>query len=83
MIEPLVLSRADAASYCGVCVSTFDDWVKRGILPGPIPGTRKWYRKAIGAALDKASCLVPESNKPQNPQVEADAVFQEWQENAC
>jgi hypothetical protein len=30
-----------------------------GIVLGPIPGTRRWDRKAIDAALDKRSNLTP------------------------
>jgi hypothetical protein len=32
-------------------VGTFDDWVRKGILPRPIPGTRRWSRTAIERAL--------------------------------
>src|SRR5205085_2820673 len=41
---------------CG-SLSAFNDWVRRGIMPRPIPGTRKWDRKAIDAALDRISGL--------------------------
>ena len=47
------LSRAAAAHYCGVSKSGFDEWVRRGIVPGP--GTQRWDRKAIDLALDRAS----------------------------
>jgi hypothetical protein len=54
--QPRVLSKEDAAIYCGCeSPSTFYDWIKRGIIPGPIPGTHRWDRKAIDLALDKAS----------------------------
>jgi hypothetical protein len=57
-IEPRCLSRDQAAAYCGCdSLSTFTDWVRRGIVPGPIPGTHRWDRKAIDAALDQASGL--------------------------
>lgn len=57
-IEPRCLSREDAAAYAGCeSLSTFSDWVRRGILPGPIPGTHRWDRKAIDAALDRLSGL--------------------------
>lgn len=56
---PRCLSRRQAAEYCGCgSLSTFDDWVRRGIVPGPITGTRRWDRKAIDAALDKRSGLL-------------------------
>lgn len=54
---PRCLSGQDGARYCGVSIYSFDDWVRRGILPKPIPGTRRWDRKAIDAALDHMSGL--------------------------
>lgn len=55
------LSRPDAAAYCGLTPAAFDDWVRRGLVPPAIPGTHRWDRKAIDAALDKASGLLPTS----------------------
>jgi hypothetical protein len=58
MIEPRVLSKEQAAAYAGCeTLSALNDWVRRGIVPGPIPGTRKWDRKAIDAALDRLTGL--------------------------
>jgi hypothetical protein len=57
IIAPRVLSRAAAAAYCGCGLGSFSDWIQRGIIPGPIPGTNRWDRKAIDAALDRASGL--------------------------
>lgn len=55
-IEPRCLSREDAAAYAGCdSLSAFSDWIRRGILPGPIPGTHRWDRKAIDASLDRLS----------------------------
>jgi hypothetical protein len=52
------MTKAEAANYCGCeSVSAFDDWIRRGIVPGPIPGTHRWDRKAIDASLDRASGL--------------------------
>jgi hypothetical protein len=49
------MSGAHAAAYCGVTVATFARWVSEGRVPKPLPGTRRWDRKAIDLALDKAS----------------------------
>jgi hypothetical protein len=58
MIEPRGLSREQAASYAGCrTLSSFSDRIRRGILPGPIPGTTTWDKRAIDAALDRASGL--------------------------
>ena len=60
MIEPRGMSREQAAAYAGCeTLSAFNDWIRRGIMPGPIPGTHKWDRKAIDAALDRLSGLQP------------------------
>lgn len=54
--EPRGLTREQAAAYAGCqTLSTFNDWIRRGILPRPIPGTHVWDRRAIDAALDQAS----------------------------
>ena len=58
MTEPRGMSKKGAAAYAGCAsLSTFSDWVRRGIMPGPIPGTKRWDRKAIDAALDRLSGL--------------------------
>ena len=49
--RPLVLTRHEAARMCSISVQTFDCWVRKGILPGPIPGTRRWSRCAIERLL--------------------------------
>jgi predicted DNA-binding transcriptional regulator AlpA len=56
-IAPRLLTRQQAAAYCGLSVSGFSQWVKTGRLPGPIRGTIRWDRKAIDAGLDQASGL--------------------------
>jgi excisionase family DNA binding protein len=50
-----VLSRREAASYCGVSNSSFDRAVKRGDLPTPIcVGRRRlWKAEALDSALDR------------------------------
>lgn len=59
---PRGLSREQAAEYCG-CETTgaFDTWVRKGIVPGPIPGTTRWDRKAIDRALDRRSGLLEDN----------------------
>ena len=54
---PRLLSRQEAAAYCGVSVSTFHGWVKAGHMPAPLFGSKRWDRKAIDLVLDKASGL--------------------------
>ncbi|PJI55821.1 hypothetical protein CTI14_01610 [Methylobacterium radiotolerans] len=68
-ITPRGLSREQAAEYCGCeSVSTFDDWVRKGIVPRAMKGTSRWDRKAIDRALDRHSGL------PSDP----DHSLDEW-----
>ena len=60
------MTREEAAAYCGCeSIAAFSDWVRRGIVPGPLPGTHRWDRKAIDTALDRASGL--EATLQQSP----------------
>jgi predicted DNA-binding transcriptional regulator AlpA len=68
-IAPRLLTREQAAAYCGLSVHGFSEWVKSGKLPGPIRGTLRWDRKAIDAAIDQASGL--------NPSI-GTAAYDEW-----
>jgi predicted DNA-binding transcriptional regulator AlpA len=53
------LDRRAAAAHLGISPSTFDGWVRSGLLPPPLPGTRRWYVRALDAALDRAAGLAP------------------------
>lgn len=54
-IAPRLLSRAQAAFYCGLSSQGFSAWVKNGRLPGAIRGTARWDLRAIDTALDAIS----------------------------
>jgi hypothetical protein len=56
---PLVLTREQAAATCSVSVQTFDSWVRKGILPGSISGTRRWSRIAVERSLSGDSITSP------------------------
>jgi hypothetical protein len=58
-----VATRLQAAAYCNISPSTFDLWVRRGLLPRCLPGTRFWDLAAIDRALDKASGLEGEADE--------------------
>lgn len=66
MTPPRGLTVEQAAEYAGCqTVSAFRDWVRKGKMPGPIPGTHRYDRRAIDAALDRLSGLtttVPEQS---------------------
>ena len=52
-----LIDRTKAARYCNLSTSAFSDWVRKGKLPGPLPGTARWDLKAIDRALDVLSGL--------------------------
>lgn len=58
-MTPRLMTGAQVATYCGVTPATFSKWAAAGIVPKPLPGTRRWDRRAIDAALDKASGFTP------------------------
>jgi hypothetical protein len=68
-----LLTKKEAARYCKAkSVRTFDRWRAKGIIPGPIPGTRRWDQKALDAYLDIASGLVKPNGSP------AETDFDRW-----
>jgi predicted DNA-binding transcriptional regulator AlpA len=72
MTAPRLISGTEAASYCGVMPATFSKWVATGVMPKPIEFTRRWDRKAIDLALDKASGIAAPSIVPQEDE------FSKW-----
>lgn len=63
--EPRLMTAGEAAAYLALTQSGFADWRSRGLIPGPLPGTSRYDRRAIDAALDKHSGLKPDA--PQSP----------------
>lgn len=70
--EPRLMSGTDVANYCGITLATLSKWVTEGRLPPPLPGTRRWDRKALDLALDKLSGI-------EAPLSKEDAAEREWQ----
>ena len=64
--QPRMISKTEAAQYCGLTPSGFSSWVKRGVLPTSVPGTNRWDRKAIDARLDRISGLQTQTNDDNN-----------------
>lgn len=59
-LKPRLVSRTEAATYCGLKPSRFSELVKHGMMPKAIPGTSKWDMRAIDLHLDKLSGIKPE-----------------------
>lgn len=53
--EPRLISSATAAAYLGVTPATFFRWVAAGLIPKPLPGTRRWDRRALDLTIDRLS----------------------------
>ena len=47
MTTSATLSRTALAELLGVAPSTVSRWVKTGIIPGPLKGTRRYPREAV------------------------------------
>lgn len=71
--EPRLMSGTDIANYCGITLATLSKWVAAGRLPGPLPGTRRWDRKAIDLALDKLSGI-----QSTVPAAEEECPLEKW-----
>jgi hypothetical protein len=52
---PRLVSKSEAARYCGVTPATYAKWVLVGILPPSLSVTGKYDMRALDAALDKLS----------------------------
>jgi hypothetical protein len=63
-----LLRKAEAAERCSLTPSGYDLWRRKGLVPGPVPGTRRYDAKALDLALDKAMGLT--SDEPSK--------FAEW-----
>ena len=67
---PRCLSRTEAAAYCGLTPAGLSLWIDRELVPGPMPGTRKWDRLAVDRAIDKLSGV--------ESQMESVSAYDEW-----
>lgn len=71
-LDKRLLTRQEAAKYCGLKPSAFSDWVRKGNLPNPVPGTRRWDKCAIDAKLDAMAGLAVDEVATGSP-------LQKWQ----
>lgn len=70
-MSDLALTRAQAAALCELTPSGFDVWVRKGIVPGPIKGTRRWSRTALDRALGGIDKRGGDADDPE-------AIFDQW-----
>jgi hypothetical protein len=60
-MTPRLLSRDEAAAYCGISPGTFDEYV--GVPPIRFGSRRLWDRVALDWWLDRASGLASDPQK--------------------
>lgn len=68
-----LLTVQEAAEYCGLGVPGFRAAVNRGILPGTVPGLKRYDIHAIDKALNCLSGIVDKEEK--QPELSA---YDEW-----
>ncbi len=56
-----LLTRSEAAAYCGLSSAQFSNWVRSGIVSPAIPGTHRWDQAALDRDLDRHSGLTATS----------------------
>jgi hypothetical protein len=74
---PRLMTRQEAAAYCNLKATAFSTWVASGLLPRPLPGTRRWDRRKLDIALDQLSGIKPEGTAVSATD-EAAAAVDEW-----
>ncbi len=66
-----LLSKTEAAEYCGLSPSGFQSWIDRGIMPPSLSSetanTVRWDKTAIDKAIDKMSGLDTKQADNENP----------------
>lgn len=48
-----LISKKEAADYCGISCTTYDRWAEKRLVPGFLPEIRKIDRFALEKAVDK------------------------------
>lgn len=80
---PRLLTREQAAAYCGYSPSGFSAKVADGTLPGTVRGLARWDKLAIDRKLDNLSGLSPADQRPVYLDLTAErelAAQEEWAE---
>lgn len=70
---PPIMTRAEAAEMCGLTPRGFDSWVRRGIVPTTISGTRRWSRDAILTRLSGTADVDAELSPYERQKAERNA----------
>ena len=63
--QKILLTRTHAAELLDIKPKTFDVYVKKGIVPPPVPGTKRWLRKAVERTLYKIAGIKEDGETPR------------------
>jgi hypothetical protein len=74
---PRLLTRKQAAEHCGLTSSGFGTWMRNGWVPRPLPGTRRWDRRALDLAIDVRSGVKLDGISAGPAESVADRFFRE------
>jgi len=66
-LKPRGLKLKEAATYVGLSVNGYRNAVKKGILPGPIPGTSIYDLHKIDEAFDQLSGIIKKEKSSLDP----------------
>jgi excisionase family DNA binding protein len=62
MSTAILATKRQLAGLLGVSEPTVTNWVKKGIIPGVVPGTRRYCRAAVEAALQARNARPAETS---------------------
>lgn len=72
IVEPRLVLLEEICQYLGdISPATYSAWRNKGIVPGPVPGTNRYDRKAHDRALDRKSGIDIQSAHRQLSALEA------------
>jgi hypothetical protein len=54
-MTPRLISKQDAAAYCGLSMTQFSQWIAEGRISPAIPGTHRFDKLKLDADLDRLS----------------------------
>jgi hypothetical protein len=60
-----LISKSDAAEYCGLSMTQFTQWIEDGKISPAIPGTHRFDKVKLDADLDRLSGI--KSNSTLSP----------------
>ena len=71
---PRLVTKEDICSYLGgISSATYDKWTRRGLAPGPVPGTNRYDIRQHDRLLDEKLGLAT-AGRPPSP-------LEEWEQS--